>query len=201
MLGNYVRSNRLVMLMLFTFSCSSSKPIVEKNYSPPIPIEKLLNRGIVPYNKDYKSQYFDLFPYLYFNRGNQFINIKGDYFSLKHPTLKEVNVSVGLWTKYGKKRNILRAQVWVEGYTKATLDTCSIMATSSKHGYLTGQGFTKNPYRKGYHKEVVFEKQFELENSSELLKLIDDDVITITVNGQEYQFLNPELILDEGINN
>ena len=184
------------LLFIVILSCSSSKAPVKTNYGPQIPIKKLLSQGIVPYHSEYKSRYYELLPYLYYNGGGDFIEVKGDFYSLRHPIHKEVNIMVGFWADYVKLKDVLLAFVWVQGYNKAAVDTSLVQVFSSKHGQLLNTPFRKSPYRTGFYKEAMLTKKIPLEKSSDIIKKLYDDVITIIVDGYKYELLNPELELD-----
>ena len=177
-------------------ACSPSKAPVKAKTHHEIPIETLLSRGIVPYNAQYKSRYYDLLPYLFYNAGDDFIEIKGDYYSLKHPIHNQVNIMVGFWADYGKYKNVLLAYVWVNSPNQTAADTSSVQVSSSKHGLLLTTPWKKSPYRTGFRKELFFTKQIELAYKAEIIDKLYDDVITVTVDGHKYQLLNPEFKLD-----
>lgn len=196
----------LLILILF-FSCGtqqsvdknsdSSKDIEKAKPTPFIPRKVLLKNGIVvPTVSSYKSRYYSMLPYLYFNGRGDFKSIKGDYISLAHPNHKEVNIICGFWSEYLEYKNILLAQVWVEGYNKKMLDTLTIQVKSSKHGILKLTPKKRNKGRYSIFEERLYTTEIALDKKTDILKKVYDDVITIFVGGYKYELINPELILD-----
>lgn len=121
---------------------------------------------------------------------------KGDYISLAHPNHKEVNIICGFWSEYLEYKNILLAQVWVEGYNKKMLDTLTIQVKSSKHGILKLTPKKRNKGRYSIFEERLYTTEIALDKKTDILKKVYDDVITIFVGGYKYELINPELILD-----
>lgn len=179
-------------IIWFTKVSSQDKP----NYLPEIPLEELYNRGIVPYNSSYKSNYYRIMPYLYYNSGNNFREIKGDFISLKHPIHEEVNLMVGFFSRYGNYRNVLQALIWVKSTNKEGLKNIEIEVQSSKHGQLQFTPRKQNPNRPKFSEDFLYTRQIKLNRPSDILEKIKDDVITITIDGQKYELLNPEIQLN-----
>lgn len=114
-----------------------------------------------------------------------------------HPIHKEVNITAGFWQEYGKLSNVLITSVWVEGYSQEALDSLQIQVYSSKHGFLKLSPMKRNPNRHTLFEELFFTKNIELDERSDILDKIHDDVITVSVSGYKYELLNPELELDK----
>jgi len=192
--------NRALVILSFCalLSCSSQK-INNNNskYAPEISSEILQEQQIVPINDHYKSNYYKLLPYLYYNGRSDFKRIKGDYYSMSHHIHKEVNIMAGFWDDYGGHKNVLVASVWVEGFNEEALDTLQIQVHSSKHGFLKITPKKRNPNRHTFFKELCFTKVIELEERADILNKINDDVIIVSVNGYKYELLTPEIRLDK----
>lgn len=187
----------LILVFVALISCGSKRNTNIPKHSPEIPTEALRKKGIVPINDHYKSNYYRLLPYLYYNGRSDFKRIKGDYYSMLHPIHKEVNITAGFWQEYGKLSNVLITSVWVEGYSQEALDSLQIQVYSSKHGFLKLSPMKRNPNRHTLFEELFFTKNIELDERSDILDKIHDDVITVSVSGYKYELLNPELELDK----
>ena len=200
-----MKKNYYLILILF-FSCGtqhsvdknsdSTKDIEKVKRLPSIPSKELLKNGIVAPQTPYKSRYYSVLPYLYFNGRGDFKSMRGDYYSLAHPNHKEVNITGGFWSEYGEHKNTLLALVWVEGYNKKILDTLTIQVKSSKHGILKLTPRKRNQYRHSIFEERFYTTELTLDKKTDIVKKVYDDVITIYVGGYKYELLNPELKLD-----
>lgn len=174
--------------MFFLFSCNVQKNINVQNHLPQISTKKLLQNNIIPPNSHYKSRYYSMLPYLFYNG-------KGDYFSLKHPIYEEVNIMIGYWEELGEYRNILLAVVWVKSKTQYDLTNLDINVVSSKHGLMIPK-YRHRDRDSNFNNEIAYTVKIPLEYERQIIDKVNDDVVTITVNGYKYEMLNPELKLD-----
>lgn len=191
---------KILLLHLFLcallLSCNNSKPAAY-TVSEVVPYEKLLSKGIIPNNPNYKSTYPDILPYLYYNQDGLYKEIKGDFFSLGHTGFKEVNLMVGYWRKYNKYTNILLARVWIHNPDGRVVGPTDMHISSSEFGSFKEVKTARNPYRKGKeHLEQLFILPLPEGADKRILQVLADDVIRINVNGQDYIFLTPELTLE-----
>ncbi len=191
-----IRLRLLTFLSLTIFCFAHASAQNKPDYLPEIPLEELHNRGIVPGRSTYKSSYYRIMPYLYYNSGDNFIEVKGDLISLKHPVYDEVNLMVGFFSRYGKYKNMLLALIWVKSSDKELLKNIDIYVHSSKHGQLLLSPKKQNFHRPRFSKDFLYTRNIELDEPSDILEKIKDDVITIMVDGQKYELLNPEIQLN-----
>ena len=187
-----MRIKSLLFLLILTCSCTTNKSIVKSTHIPQEQTNKILKMEIISMSKHFKTQNYEVLPYLYYNKQGDYNKIKGDYFSLRHPKYEEVNLLVGFWKNYGNSENILKAQVWVKSNTKSTFNKLDIEVASLKHGKMLVTPMNRNTHRsKKSNKELSFVIKLSINNNQQLVDKISGDAITITVDGYKYTMLNP----------
>ncbi len=186
----------LILILSLVLSCSSSSKLLRPQIQPEIPIAELCSKGILPFNTNYKKSYYKILPYLFFNEGGTFIKIHGDFYNLKFNSNSDINIMPGFWSDYGSHQNSLIVLVSLSETSKLPLKDIPISVESSKHGTFEKEKLIGNQGINRVQQRILFVKKLELENEYDVLNKINDDVITVTIGGQIYKFLNPELSLD-----
>lgn len=136
-------------------------------------------------------------PYLFYNENGTFNGIHGDFYNVKFGTSSDLNIKPGFWNKYGKYRNTLLVLIARSDTSALPLENLPITVHSSKHGKFEKGILMGNKAINASQQRVLFIKELELENRYDVLNKIEDDVITVNIEGQLYKFLNPEITLDE----
>ncbi|TDQ32220.1 hypothetical protein [Zeaxanthinibacter enoshimensis] len=180
--------------LLCLHSCSSSSQIVLDEIEPEIPLNVLHKNGIAAMNPDYKGNYFNLLPYLFYNKGNTFNEIQGDFYNLDYMATSDINIMTGFWKKYDGYKNALIVLIALSSTSTHLNHEVPIQVVSSKNGPLKRGRVFRNAINKSQQR-ILFVKELELENTHDVLKKIDDDVISVRIGEQVYEFLNPEFQL------
>lgn len=93
-------------------------------------------------------------------------------------------------------QNSLIVLIALSGTSTLPINDIPISVESSKHGiFERGEFMEYNAIDKSQQR-TLFVKKLELDNRFDILKKINDDVITVKVGGQIYEFLNPEIELE-----
>jgi hypothetical protein len=157
---------------------------------------KILNeKGIVGYNANYKKNYFRLLPYFFYNGNGTFNEILGDSYNVDYLIDYDINIMPGFWSEYGEYKNVLLVLISKANSKNLQLKNIPISVKSSKHGMFEAGDLTKSGFNEN-QQGVLFIKKLELQNKYDILNKIYDDVITVTIGGQIYKFLNPEIDLN-----
>jgi hypothetical protein len=192
--------NRIAFFLLLVLisGCSGVNQIPPPEISPEISQTKLNQHKIVSFNPNYKGSYFRLLPYLYNNSNNTFNQIQGDYYNIDLHIHSSVNIMPGYFREYGKYRelkNVLVVQIMMGYPSKFSLNSLPISVSSSKHGY-----FKRNELYdlqiNHIQQEALYVKKLEIANEYDVLEKVRNDTITVTIGGQVFEFLNPEIELD-----
>lgn len=186
----------ILVSLVVSFSCginiSDNHNRLSKDY-----IKQLQENNIIPPNNNYKSRYYSFLPYLYDNGNNDFISIRGDYYSAKHPKYRSINITCGFRKEYGELRNVLKSNIWINSRSKTDFNDLNIQVESSKHGKMRPTLFKRNDSRNpDYNIEYIFHTEIAIDSSSQIIEKVKDDYITITVDGYKYEMLNPEQSFD-----
>jgi hypothetical protein len=180
-------------------ACSSSSKLIEPEskpeFKPEIPVEILNQRGIAYINSKYKRDYFEIMPYLFYNENNTFNGTQGDFYNVTYKNSSNLNIMVGYWEKYGDHKNVLVVFIALTDSSTLPLKGMPITVESSKHGKFINEKL-RNTKLYRVQQRVLFVKELQLENRYDILDKMIDDVITVTIDGEIYHFLNPELELN-----
>lgn len=191
--------NRLLIFtisLLFLTACSSSSKIIKPEFKPEFSIDILSKKGIAAIYPDYKKNYFKVFPYLFYNEQNTFNEIQGDFYNVTYKINDNLNILTGYQRRYRKYKNVLIVLIALSDSSKLPLNKLPISVESSKHGSFTKSKLGYSAYNQKQQR-VLFIKKLALKNKYDILNKIYDDVITVTIGGQVYTFLNPELELNQ----
>ncbi|WP_224491543.1 hypothetical protein [Robertkochia flava] len=179
-------------------SCAGKPKLKEAAFSPEIPLSTLNEKGIAAYRENYKSSYYDILPYLYYNEKGRFNGIQGDFYNLKFHPNSDLNVMPGFFGKIGKHRNALVVLISLSATSSLSLKDVPVSVSSLNHGEFSRSeelwgiaGVNKDQQR------ILFLKPLELQDKYDVLNKVKDDVITVTVDGEKYVFLNPEVHFEE----
>lgn len=189
------RISIFIFFLVFLSACSSSSRLIKPQFKPEFSIELLNQKRIAAINPNYKKNYFRLMPYLFYNRNNTFNEIQGDFYNVDYRMVSNINIMTGYWSEYGKYKNALIVLIAMSGSSKLPLKGVPISVESSKHGIFQKGKLNDNEFNR-VQERVLFVKELELENKYDVLNKVYDDVITVQIGGQIYEFLNPELELD-----
>lgn len=185
----------IIFSLVLFFACSSSSKIKRPKIKREIPIEVLHERGIAPMHEKYKSNYFEVFSYFLYNKNDVFNEIQGDFFNVKYKEISNLNIMVAYFRKFGEKKQVLEVLLALTETSKLPLKDVPISVESSKHGSFISDEVSDDEINRTQQRRS-FIKELNLENKYDVVNKIKDDVITVTVDGQIYLFLNPELELD-----
>jgi len=193
----FFRRNILaILILLVSNGCSSGSKAVVPEVSPEVPISVLNKNGIATINENYKRNYFRILPYLFYNKADAFNEIQGDFYNVKYYKVSNINIMVGFWSEYEKYKNSLVVLITLTNTSSLPIKDVSISVSSSKNGYFKKGSLDGKTKIERIQQRVLFVNELELENKLSVLDKIDDDVITVTINGQDYVFLNPEMKLE-----
>ncbi|RZS93633.1 hypothetical protein [Aquimarina brevivitae] len=182
-------------LLVCFISCGVKPKQAKPAYNNELSQEQLLAKGIVPISAKYKNSYFRVFPYLFYNKGNAFNSIAGDFFNVKYKT-SNFNIMVGFYKKYEGYENVQVVLVSMSENSKIPLKDQVLSATSSKHGDFSLVKLDQKNYYIRTLQQVLLINPLVINNDADILDKLYDDVITVTISDQEYTFLNPELKLE-----
>jgi hypothetical protein len=191
--------NRIAFFLLLVLisGCSGVNQIPPPEISPEISQTKLNQHKIVSYGQ-YKGNYFKVLPYLYNNSNNTFNEIQGDYYNIDLHIHSSVLIMPGYFREYGKSKelkNVLVVQIMMGYPSKFSLNSLPISVSSSKHGY-----FKRNELYdlkiNHIQQQALYVKELEIANEYDVLEKVRNDTITVTIGGQVFEFLNPEIELD-----
>lgn len=186
----------LIFILLLVASCSSTSKLQKPEIESEIESTKLNANGIVAINPKYKQTYYKLLPYLFLNEGGTFNEIQGDFYNVKFNSNSNLNITPGFWSDYGTHQNSFIVLIAMSATSTLALKNIPITVESSKHGVFEREKLIGNDKINKAQQRVLFVKKLELENRFDILNKINDDVITVTIGGQVYIFLNPEVKLD-----
>ncbi len=173
-----------------------AKPIIpievlNKNIKPEIPIEILNKKGIVTHSRNYKSQYPRLLPYLLYNENNVFNNFAGDFVNVKNDELSNLNLMVEYDREFGNYKNSLIVLIAKSDNSIGSLQKIPISVKSSKYGNFS-KAYLKDDKINKSQQRILFVRKIKINNDFDILDKVYDDVITVTIGEQNYNFLNPE---------
>ena len=173
-----------------------SSPSKSRKFAREIPRRKLNQRGIAVINKNYKSNYPSILPYLLYNEDGIFNRIQGDFYNVKNNQTSNLNIMVGYFKKYTDYKNSLIVLIAKSSSSEGSLQPVSIVVKSTRYGIMKLGELRKSKINLEQERRVYF-KEINLENDFDILDKIKDDVITLTIGNQTYTFLNPEITLDD----
>lgn len=153
----------------------------------------LSQKSLIPLNPKYKRTYFRILPYLFVDKSGLFNSIQGDFFNLKFNLNSDLNFMVGYWQNYGRYHNALIALIGESNTSTLPLKGVPVRVTSSKHGMFQQGELSGNHQINKAQQRVLFVLPLENGNNRELLQTIQNDTIRITVGGQGYKFISPEI--------
>lgn len=184
----------LILVSSLSLSCSSSKSSVKSNekVKPEIRIKVLNKKGITPIREDYKRRYPIRLPYLVFDENKSFNGIRGDFYNMKHYKLSDVNIISGYSKKYEDYKNVLIVLIAMSNTTTSSLNNLQVTVESSNFGVFMKGELPKTELNKRQQR-VVFVNKIVLQNDSDIIEKVVDDIITVNIGGQLYKFLNPEI--------
>lgn len=191
-----IRTYYAIFLITFFLSCSSSSKLAKFKIKPEIPIAKLNEKGIAVINPNYKRNYYRILPYLFYNSNEVFNEVKGDFYNVKYNLSSNLNIMSGFWSEYGEYKNSLIVLIGMSNSSTIPLKGIPITVKSSKHGVfekktkLWGNNITNQ-----IQQRVLFVKKLELNKKYDVINKVFDDVITVKIGEQIYEFLNPEMEL------
>lgn len=185
----------IYLFFLSTLSYGQVKEASKPTVSLEIPIETLHKKGIVPIITNYKVSYFKVMPYLFYNEQDTFNELQGDFYNVDHSAMKDINIMVGYWKKYGDEQHSLIVLLSLSKSSVPALKDTPIKVESSKHGIFENRLLEQSGFNKSQQRQL-FVKKLNLENDQDAINKVFDDVSTITVGNQKYTFLNPELKLN-----
>jgi hypothetical protein len=163
--------------LLIFFSCGSTK-----RFSKELSIKELEIRNLVPH--PYKRNYIKIINYLYKNHRKDFIEIKGDFFNIKFGDNSAYNFMVGYQEDYDPYKTSLVVMISTSDNSVYSIKMNDVKVTSSKFGDLSevSKAFRNYP-------PVLFIRKINVPSRYDIIELIKDDVITITIDGIIYEFV------------
>ena len=193
-----IRTLATFLILVLYLSCSSSSKLnisaVRPEISPEIPITKLSEKGIAVIHPNYKNNYYSLMPYLFWNGDGNFNTIQGDFYNVKYGNNSDINIMTGFWGDYGVYKNALVILIALSNSSSEPINNISIAVQSSKNGEFNKRKPRYNDYNK-LQQRVLFINELELANEYSILEKLEDDIITVKIGEQIYEFINPELEL------
>lgn len=183
-----------ILLLLLSINLVSG----QKKYqpTPTIPLETLVKRGLIPSQENYKRNYPFIMSYLLYNIGGTFNKIHGDFMNLDYQD-SDLNFQVAYFEEYGKYQRSLTVLVSLSATSTLSIENAEIKAHSSTFGDFERERPWGNTNYNRRFERVLLVKPLVFKNRKEIYKLLADDVITVTVGGQEYIFISPEVVLPE----
>ncbi len=136
-------------------------------------------------------------PYLFFNKNGTFNEIQGDFYNVKFNINSDINVMSGYWREYGNYKHSLIVLIAMSSKSSIPLKGIPISVESSKNGFFEKAEPIGNSEANRIQQRVLFVKRLDLKNPYDVLNKIHDDVITVKVGAQVYEFLTPELSLNK----
>ncbi|GAA0871785.1 hypothetical protein GCM10009117_09310 [Gangjinia marincola] len=168
---------------------AQDKSYVKKELS----VAQLLQKNLIPPKADFKSNYFDLVPYLFYNISKEFNGIDGDFYNLGYNSIENYNFIVDFERRLGSNKNVLVVMIRDAENTGIPIKHRQVTATSKKFGALK---ITDQPVStKGEnYSQVLLTLEIDYDSSSELLQKLRGDQIIVTIDDKKYRFLSAELI-------
>jgi hypothetical protein len=184
----------LILIFISSLSCSSSKSFInsKEKVKPEIRIKVLNKNGMTPIREDYKNRYPIRLPYLVFDENKSFNGIRGDFYNMKHYKLTDVNIIAGYWKKSGDYKNVLVVLIAMSNASTSSLNELQVIVESSNFGVFM-KGELPNTELNKRQQRMVFLNKIELQNDSEIIEKVVDDIITVNIGGQLFKFVNPEI--------
>lgn len=184
----------IIILLISSASCSSSISSLQapEGYiiKPELSKRKLKERGLVSLSKGYKSRYYSYIPYLLSNVNDEYLEKQSDYYNIKVDTFDNLNM-VCAYHNINRFGPSLSCGISTTNTTKNELKKATILAKSSSLGSLKIHTIIVDSIH-SYPIRIGFKKEVSIQNPSDILKLIKNDTITITINNQNFFFVSPE---------
>lgn len=173
--------------------CQFTSELTKVKVTPELDASILSQKSLIPLNPKYKRTYFRILPYLFVDKSGLFNSIQGDFYNLKFNLNSNLNFMVGYWQNYGKYRNVLIVLIGMSSTSTLPLKDIPIVVESSKHGLFKQGELSGNYQINKAQQRVLFVLSLESGSNRELLQTIQQDTIRVTVGGQVYKFVNPEI--------
>ncbi|MBL7472926.1 hypothetical protein [Robertkochia sediminum] len=185
------------LLVFLLVSCSGNKVLSNYAIKPEVPLSALNARGIAAMSPNYKSSYYHLVPYLYYNEKGRFNEVQGDFYNLTFKDSTDINISVSYFRKYGKHRKVLKVLIALSETSSIPIADLPVEVTSRKHGdFLRSDRLWGNARINKEQERMLFVKPLEVHDKYDVLNQVRDDAIIVSIDGERYVFLNPELETD-----
>ena len=109
----------------------------------------------------------------------------------------DLNFQVAYFEEYGKYQRSLTVLVTLSTTSTLSIENAEIKAHSSTFGDFEREKPRGSAMYDKRIERILLVKPLVFKNRKEIYKLLADDVITVTVGGQEYIFISPEVVLPE----
>lgn len=187
-----MRSSLIVIILLVVFSCGSTESLSKPKITKELSLKELKQRNLVPTSYPYKKNYTRIMSYLFNNNRNNFIEIKGDFKNVKYGNDSAYNIMVGYWEKYGQYTTSLIVMVRTSDNSKESIKNKMVKVSSSRFGDLL-EVPTKTTQSYQDYPPVLFIRKIDIPSKDNIIDMLKEDKITITIDDESYEFLNPEI--------
>lgn len=184
----------LVLMTVSNAYCQITSGGTKLKVTPELNATDLSQKSLIPLNPKYKRTYFRILPYLFVDKSELFNSIQGDFYNLKFNLNSDLNFMVGYWQNYGRYQSVLLVLLGMSGTSTLPLKDIPIVVESSKHGLFKQGKLSGNYQINKAQQRVLFVLPLEIGSNQELLQSIKHDTIMVSVGGQVYKFINPEII-------
>jgi hypothetical protein len=182
------------LLLTIIYACASGSKIPRPVVEPEISEDILKRNNLVTYQPAYKRHYFKILPYLYKNSNKTFNEIQGDFYNIDYQIVSNLNISPGYFRESGELKNILSVMIALSNTSTLPLNGVPISVESSKHGIFRKKELEDGEFNRKQQR-VLFVKELELTHRYDVLNKVKGDTITVTIGGQIFEFLSPEIEL------
>ena len=128
------------------------------------------------------------YPYEYI--GNKSLGTDREFILLEFNELTDIEIECGFYYMFiGNKERGFTTRIRIHKNDQFDLDKVKVRVKSSKFGELTKRELPILPYLDSLP-TLLFDKQIDIKRENKILKLIENDTITIEFeNGKKYQFV------------
>ncbi|MBL4568175.1 MAG: hypothetical protein JKY69_00335 [Flavobacteriaceae bacterium] len=178
----------MLLIMLLINACTTPKKSITTSQkdSPELTSNELKKLEYIAPIKKYKSRYIEWIPYLYNNVKGDYNKRISDFYNIKVKGFSNLNMTCSYYEN-AEKRNVLRVMLRKSSTSKNNIFKSNIHVVSKKHGKLS-----EYQRKGGTHPWILFIKEIQLDKANDIIHKIKNDTITITINGEQFEFISPE---------
>ena len=187
----------ILIVILFSLSnCSTKKNILELSRKElrkqELSYKELKKRNYISLHKSYKFMYPKLFPYLYNNSNNNFNFLAGDFYNANLNNGDNLNLLCNLHNRKREKTSV-KCMIRKSSTSKIDLLKSIISIKSSRNGSFTKKTLLNKKGSFITHPAIEFIKELNVKKEIDIISIIQNDTITITINNQIFEFISPEM--------